>query len=457
MSEIVDKGKEVGEKAKALADAGVEKLKGGDWKAQGDKAKALADEGIEKLKKVDWKAQGNAAAEKAKAAKAKIQATWKSGTKGKIVCVIGAALVLWVGSCIFGGSGNTNSVRDEDCRIDYKSNLTSAASQGFQPEEGVGYVSLGGFTIHQYIPNEGAVLAMLSNNGLGNLVAMMSGNAQGISEGSDVGNIIYVKTPRKYTDGQALAGGVYIYEGIVTFETTDGGSKSVKSFREMDEAIASRRIEEDKKKRLEEEERNAKPIEGYTIPLPKKTIVKSLCGLEFGKPPAEIEKVLGKRVEGRPISENNNSAVFELKKKFRLCDRAKVSYYGEPPFMVLSEVELIGKVDKDKISAISCREEVEKVSKLLCEHFGIEYEEGMGGNNDGECYHYIHLPKMSGRIDVKYDARTGLFTVKHHCSALRENYWYDEVMQSIQKKVKEQGESKKTKLSFDNDAGSDML
>lgn len=454
MSEIVDKGKEVGEKAKALADAGVEKLKGIDWKAQGNRAKALADEGIEKLKNVDWKAQGDAAAEKVKAAKAKIQTTWKSGTKGKVVCVIGAALVLWIGSCIF----NANSVSDEDCLIDYKANLTSAASQGFQPKEGVGYVSLGGFTIQQYLPNEGAVLAMLSNNGLGNLIALMSGNVQGLSDGSDVGNIIYVKTPRKYTDGQALAGGVYIYEGIITYETTDGGSKSVKVFREMDEAIASRRIEEDKKKRLEEEERNAKPIEGYTIPLPKETIVKSLCGLEYGKPPAEIEKVLGKRVEGRPISENNKSAVFELKKKFRLCDRAKVSYYGEPPFMVLSEVELIGKVDKDKISAISCREEVAKVAKLLCEHFGIEYEEDGCHNYDDKCYRCIHLPdKWPSRIDVEYDARTGLFTVKHYCSALTNDSWYDEVKQSIQEKVKEQGESKKTKLSFDTDAGSNIL
>lgn len=298
---------------------------------------------------------------------------------------------------------------------------------------------------------------MLSNNGLGNLIAMMSGNVQGLSDGSDVGNIIYVKTPRKYTDGQALAGGVYIYEGIVTYETTDGGSKSVKAFREMDEAIASRRIEEDKKKRLEEEERNSKPIEGYTIPLPKETIVKSLCGLEYGKPPAEIEKVLGKRVEGRPISENNKSAVFELKKKFRLCDRAKVSYYGEPPFMVLSEVKLIGKVDKDKISAISCREEVAKVAKLLCEHFGIEYEKDGGGNYDDECYRYIDFPDRSSQIAVRYDARTGLFTVDHCCSALIKDSWYDKVKQSIQKKVKEQGESKKTKLSFDNDAGSDML
>lgn len=103
MSEMVDKGKEVGEKAKALADAGIEKLKGVDWKAQGDKAKAFADAGMAKLKEVDWKAQGASAKEKANAAKEKVIATWRSGNKGKAICIVGALLLVWIGSCIFGG------------------------------------------------------------------------------------------------------------------------------------------------------------------------------------------------------------------------------------------------------------------------------------------------------------------------------------------------------------------
>ena len=37
----------------------------------------------------------------------KIVATWKSGRKGKAICVSGAIFLLWVGACVFGGNDDT--------------------------------------------------------------------------------------------------------------------------------------------------------------------------------------------------------------------------------------------------------------------------------------------------------------------------------------------------------------
>lgn len=148
---------------------------------------------------------------------------------------------------------------DEKCRIDYKSNLTLAASRNSSPEIGVGYISLGGFEVIQYLPDDGAVLAKMEDNGLANLAAALSGNLANVSAKNELGSIIYVKTSRQYIDGQELAGGVYIYEGIVTYQTVYGGAKSVKAFREMDETLARKKIAEDKNRRIEDAVWNETP------------------------------------------------------------------------------------------------------------------------------------------------------------------------------------------------------
>lgn len=356
------------------------------------------------------------------------------------------------------GSGLRDVINnDEECRIDYKANLTVVASKNATPEKGVGYVSFGGFAVLQYLSGESAVLARMENNAVANLVAAMSGNLANVSESDEIGNIIYVKTTRQYTDGQSLASGVYIYEGIVTYQTANGASKSVKAFREMDEVVAKRKMQKDKEKRLEEEERNAKPIDGYTIPLPKKSLVKSICGLQFGRPPAEVEKNLGHRVEGRPISANNNSATFKLKKPFRLCDRVKVTYKGDPPFMVLSAVEFMGYVDKTKINALSCKDEVSSVAKMLASHFNLEYEDKGVGENDGKYYVYIHLPRSEGSFDIEYSVEDARFTIKYGCRTLIQGYYYDEVKEHIIKRSRDRKEGKKKSLKLPTNEGADIL
>lgn len=287
------------------------------------------------------------------------------------------------------------------------------------------------------------------------------------------GEVAFMKTSTSgYVDGNCLREGLYVRKGTYKYTSIDGAMRTIPAFEEITNAreieIFNAMLEDERQRQLEEEERNAKPVEGYTIPLPQYAVVKSICGLEFGKPPAEIEKCLGKRVEGKPISETNKSATFMLKKPFRLCDRVKVDYYGEPPFMVLIGVEFIGHVDKNKVSALSCKEEVESVSRMLCEHFSFKYEGEVGesSSEDGRPYYYKynHVPSgkgsprsyaSEGKIIVKYGIDDGRFTIEYLSEPLRDCYF--DAMEAISNAVSDEQESNKESIGFSADNGADML
>lgn len=278
-----------------------------------------------------------------------------------------------------------------------------------------------------------------------------------------------------YVDGDCLRAGLYVRKGTYKYIDTDDAMRTIPAFEEITDAreieIFNAMLEEEHQRKLEEEERNAKQVEGYTIPLPRYAVVKSICGLEFGKPPAEIEKCLGRRVEGKPISEANKSATFMLKKPFRLCDRVEVEYYGEPPFMVLIGVKFIGYVDKNKVSALSCKEEVETVSRMLCEHFSFEYKGQVDESSLGEFdrpykhyYKYNHVPNGKGSprsysgegmISVEYGIDDGRFSIEYWSKPLKDCYY--DAMSAISKAVSDERESKKESIGLSASDGADML
>lgn len=72
-------------------------------KVVGEKAKKLAQLGLKNLKEIDWKTKGAEAVSKVSVAKDKVVATWRSGRKGKVICMVGALMLAWIGSCMFGG------------------------------------------------------------------------------------------------------------------------------------------------------------------------------------------------------------------------------------------------------------------------------------------------------------------------------------------------------------------
>lgn len=256
MSEIVDKGKEVGEKAKNLADVGIEKLKGVDWKAQGDKAKALADAGLDSLKKVDWKAQGETAKAKAIDAKNKIISTWESGRKGKVIVITGGILcALVLKSCFFGGSSPAYCFSEDDfekeCDTDQMfyvksgkddglkdvvpnlkkmpsmlkadTSLCSAFNPGLEEEchhKGWAYYNDPEYPTGYYcqVIHVGDGWVVVKPNSLS-----MFGNYLG-----------YIETDDSYIEGQNLNAGFYVFVGTQKVPLANGSSKTMHAFVKID-------------------------------------------------------------------------------------------------------------------------------------------------------------------------------------------------------------------------------
>jgi len=445
MSEIVDKGKEVGEKAKALADAGVEKLKGVDWKAQGDRAKALADEGIEKLKNVDWKAQGDAAAEKAKAAKAKIQATWKSGTKGKIICVIGAALVLWVGSCIFGGGAGSGSADFDELSTDSFSMIFM--SKMISEESGVAYK-------HDSNPS----VQVISVDSDGVLVAYIKGAnpfTEGLENfignfGGDMDKVVYVSTDATgYTDGTPLRDGYYVRNGTCTYKSVGGIKRTVPLFVELRDSASLKKchkIEADRKKEEVNEalKAEAKPID---VDVP----VKSICGFVLGSTPSQSWELFKENV-GRPFTHTKATGFhYEMKgrlvKPFRMFAIGNAEYtFGEG---VPERLYKIGfeseEIDFNKVSRDSCVKELQEVKKLLENKFNIQLVES---RNESD---YLAYEWKCGSGDnyfgderIDLELQKGWFFLKIWCKKV----------ESICEKEKQ---GNKKEIKFAEGSGSDQL
>jgi len=265
MSEIADKGKDVGEKAKALADAGIEKLKGVDWKAQGDKAKALADAGMAKLKDVDWKAQSASAREKANAAKDKIVATWRSGNKGKAICIVGALLLVWIGSCIFGGGGEGSdgfTLRGDDLKSEAKTDKLFYVRNG--KDDGFAKVVPnlkkiptwvhGGTLAHCLNPHLEADLRIRGKAYL-NDPENRWGSWCVVNHVAD-GHVIvrpddpswsgdyygYIETDDDYVEGANLRRGLYAFVGKKTVPLANGSSMTMYAFASIDREISDKVI-----------------------------------------------------------------------------------------------------------------------------------------------------------------------------------------------------------------------
>ena len=265
MSEIVDKGKDVGEKAKALADAGIEKLKGVNWKAQGDKAKAFADAGMAKLKEVDWKVHGAFAKEKANVAKDKLVATWRSGSKGKAICIVGALLLAWIGSCIFGGGGvgsSTFTLSGDDLKAEAKTDKLFYVKNG--KDDGFAKVVPnlkkiptwvhGGTLAHCLNPHLDADLRIRGKAYL-NDPENKWGSWCVVNHVAD-GHVIvkpddpswsgdyygYIETDDDYVEGANLRKGLYAFIGKKTVPLSNGSSMTMYAFASINREVSDKVI-----------------------------------------------------------------------------------------------------------------------------------------------------------------------------------------------------------------------
>ncbi|MBR3582027.1 MAG: formylglycine-generating enzyme family protein [Kiritimatiellae bacterium] len=139
----------------------------------------------------------------------KIGALWKSGIKGKVICIAGALVILGIiGSCgeeEEGGDGGGGSWTFSDKDF-YRVFI------GFPKDEGVVY------------KHDGMGLKVMQATKKGNLVEC---------EWNYYDRVVWVETKRRYEDDEPLDKGFYIRRGSMEYETALGAEKRVACYVEV--------------------------------------------------------------------------------------------------------------------------------------------------------------------------------------------------------------------------------
>ena len=167
--------------------------------------------------------------------KDKIVTLWKSGIKGKAICIVGALVILGIiGSCGDNedGGGNWN----------FADKTFSSVFYGFPKDEGMVY------------QNVGRGLKVMQATKKGNLV-------------KDFDKVIWLETQRRYEDGEWLDEGYFIRRGSMEYETALGAEKRVPRYVEVTDKVQ-------------------KQIDGK-----KPSIAKQVEKLRLGKTPGETKTI----------------------------------------------------------------------------------------------------------------------------------------------------------------------
>ncbi len=138
----------------------------------------------------------------------KIVRLWKSGTKGKVICIVGVLVILGIIGAFTddeeggGGGGGDWTYTGKDFR---------SVFDGFPKDEGEVYF------------NDGAGKVMQATK-KGNLV-----------KGGSSDRVVWVETTRRYEDDERLDAGYYIRRGSMEYETALGAEKRVARYVQMSE------------------------------------------------------------------------------------------------------------------------------------------------------------------------------------------------------------------------------
>ncbi len=139
----------------------------------------------------------------------KITTLWKSGVKGKAICIVGALVILGIiGSCGDdedggGGGGSDWKFADENFY---------SAFQGFPKDEGMVY------------KHDRSGLPVMQSTKKGNLVECFD-------------KVIWVETKRRYEENEPLDMGYYVRRGSMEYETALGTEKRVPRYVEVTDKI----------------------------------------------------------------------------------------------------------------------------------------------------------------------------------------------------------------------------
>lgn len=326
----------------------------------------------------------------------KLAALWKSGVKGKAICIVGALVILGIiGSCGDDEEGGGGGGGGSDWK--YTGEYFDSVFNGFPKDEGV---------VYQHFPRDfifiGKVLVPIKV-----MQATKKGNLVEI-ENSD--RLIWVETKRRYEDDECLDEGYYIRRGSKEYETALGVEKTVPRYAEVTDKKMLEKIEKAKQvlqaeeeakeaqrkakeeareaQRKAEEEAKKKAREAaaeqgaYELDIP----IKSLCGFKLGVPPSQVQPLL-QNDDGTPVqdfvdevldgcwnSDGDCKVTYSLAKPFRLFTHATVSFQNSGVGLHLDGVTL--QADIANVSKESWTKEITTLVELIEKKFGIKFKEG---------------------------------------------------------------------------------
>jgi formylglycine-generating enzyme required for sulfatase activity len=179
----------------------------------------------------------------------KIGALWKSGVKGKVICIVGVLVILGIigafsddeeGSGGGGGGGGGGDWKFADQSF-------ANVFNGFPKDEGIVY------------KHAGRSLKVMQSTKKGNLV-----------ENGSFERVVWVETKRRYEDGESLDKGYYIRSGSMEYETALGAEKRVARYVEVTDKV-QKQLNENKSsiaKQVEKLGAGKTPGETKTIAFP---------------------------------------------------------------------------------------------------------------------------------------------------------------------------------------------
>ena len=165
----------------------------------------------------------------------KIGALWKSGTKGKVICIAGVLVILGIIGAFSddeeGGGGGGGDWT-------YTGKSFDRVFKGFPKDEGV---------IYQHLPRVGIVL---NDSYLPPIKVMQATKKGNLVEIENSDRVIWVETKRRYEDDEPLDQGYYIRRGSMEYQTAFGAEKTVPRYVEVTDkgmlAKIQKQIEEEK-------------------------------------------------------------------------------------------------------------------------------------------------------------------------------------------------------------------
>lgn len=337
------------------------------------KAKALVEVGVEKLKAVDWETYGATAKETAHKAKTKIISTWKSGTKGKVIVITCAMVLLWAVDGLFG----TDEADVEFNALSTKSFSSVFMSRDQGSENGVVYK-------HDSVPS----VQVIDVGDEGVLVSYVRGTnpfTEGIENfiaafGEGMDGVVFVQTDRadEYTNGTSLDDGYYLRDGVYSYVSVVDSKMTVPRFVELRDRGSIEKCHELESAREKRESEDAVRAEGESVDI--KVPVTSLCGFVVGSTPSKSWKLF-KENQNAPFRHKRNSVChYEMKgtllKPFRMFTQgcAEYTFVDNVPERLCTIKLHSEEMDYNKVDKSSCLSELDSVKKLLEDKYDIHFK-----------------------------------------------------------------------------------